>query len=118
MTNFYSPKECLKQLQDAIEYLESDRNRFKKKYNETLEETYKDNLIKEISEERDKAKASLRRGFGISEKEYKNIQDWITEHSKNCRGWYKYIFTPTALGVNGEIVCGRCGEKFNFAEIG
>lgn len=118
MIKLTSPKEVFKQAEELVERLQNERDFYKKKYNEALNEAYKDNLVKEIKEECDKAKASLLRGFGISEKEHEEILKWIRKHDKKCRGHYKYIFTPTPFGVAGDIVCNICGEKFNFQEIG
>lgn len=118
MINLVSPKEIFKHLEELFEHLQKERDYYKEKYNEALNETYKDKLVKEFKEECDKAKASLRRGFSISKKEHEEILKWIKEHNKKCRGYYKYVFTPTPLGVAGDIVCDRCGEKFNFQEIG
>ena len=118
MINLTSPKEVFKHLEELVERLQNERDYYKGKYNEALNEIYKDKLVKEFKEECDKAKTSLRRGFGISEKEHEEILKWMKKHNQKCRGHYKYIFTPTSLGVAGDVVCNVCGEKFNFQEIG
>jgi len=61
------------------------------------------------------------RGFPITKDQQTKIATWRAEH--NCRyrnkkigGYCHYTFTPTPIGVAGEIVC-SCGKKFTFQEI-
>lgn len=61
------------------------------------------------------------RGFPITKDQQTQIATWQAEH--NCRyrnkkigSYCHYTFTPTPIGVVGEIVC-SCGEKFTFQEI-
>lgn len=51
----------------------------------------------------------------ISKEEYEACQKWISE-GKHFGHEYSYVFTPTQLGLVGEIIC-RCGESFEFRSI-
>ena len=92
-------------------------------------EHYKDDELKKMSEELAEARADLNRGFGISEKEQAAIAKWVKKHEAECHsntdgfprggaigGCYDYIFTPTSIGVVGEIKC-NCGKSFTFQNL-
>ena len=95
--------------------------------------TYKDTEVKKLLEENERLKTDNRRGFPISEEEDKAIKKWCKKHdakvhglttsklqmkSMGCSGGrYIYKFTPTGLGVAGEVIC-SCGASFEFQHIG
>lgn len=101
----------------TIERLREENKRIK-------EETYKDKEIASLVAERDRYREEWRRGFPISKEEKEKIDSWMKDHEEKCKGGhgccggkYSYEFTPTGLGVVGEIVCNRCGEEFSFSEL-
>lgn len=65
-------------------------------------------------------------GFPISKEEKESIRHWIDEHEYEKHGGklyggaiggaYTYKFTPTSIGIVGEVEC-NCGEKFCFREL-
>lgn len=61
-------------------------------------------------------------GFPITEKEKEKIDEWAKTHECTTRGtraegYRKFIFSPTELGVVGEVKC-SCGQTFTFRELG
>ena len=108
-----------------IKYLEKENKELK-------DGTYKYSELQEMKTDLEKARANLRRGFGISEAEEKKIEEWKKKHEAEvhgavttsqrlklggcCGGGYTYMFIPTSIGIIGEIKC-NCGEKFTFCEM-
>lgn len=61
-------------------------------------------------------------GFPITEEEKEKIDEWAKTHECKTRGtraegYRKFIFSPTELGVVGEVKC-SCGQTFTFRELG
>lgn len=128
----YDLDDCLKAIkqrnednEETIEYLKEENRKLKEEYS-------KDEEIQKMKAEVDKAKQDLYRGFPITEREQKKIDNWRKKHEeevhnaktfdqrlKRCGcigGNYKYIFIPTSIGVIGTIKC-NCGAEFDFSEI-
>ena len=88
-------------------------------------EYYRDELIAELQGRIKELEDRLFSGesFNITEEEKIKIQEWVRQHTKEKHndndycgaivGRYSYVFTPTSLGLVGEIQC-SCGEKFCF----
>lgn len=60
-------------------------------------------------------------GFPITEEEKEKIDEWAKTHECTIRGtraegYRKFIFSPTELGVVGEVKC-SCGQTFTFREL-
>lgn len=58
-------------------------------------------------------------GFPITEEEKEKIDEWTKTHECTTRGtlrYRKFIFSPTELGVVGEVKC-SCGQTFTFREL-
>lgn len=60
-------------------------------------------------------------GFPITEEEKEKIDEWAKTHECTTRGtrvegYRKFIFSPTELGVVGEVKC-SCGQTFTFREL-
>lgn len=86
-----------------------------------------------MQERLDEMQKDYWRGFPITEKEQKAIDEWKKKHNEEAHGYttdymrmraegcsggrYAYQFLPTALGTSGVIKC-SCGAKFEFQEIG
>lgn len=92
------------------------------------DEKWKDSELQKMKEELKEVRADARRGFPISESEYKAAMDWINSHEASKHpskhpfprggaigGSYQWIFTPTSIGTFGEIKC-SCGDSFTFQE--
>lgn len=121
-----SIEQKFNQQNKLIEYLS---NRVK----QLESETYKDEEIQRLSDELDKVKKDLCRGFPISIEEQTAIDQWKKKHDEEDHsyvtfdqrlraegvsgGRYSYHFVPTSLGTSGVVRC-SCGAEFEFQEIG
>jgi hypothetical protein len=89
-------------------------------------EKWKDKQLQEMKKDYDEMQKAIWRGFPISEEEGKAINEWSDNHIKEKHlksgyilpkgACYKYIFTPTSIGIVGEVEC-SCGEKFVFQDL-
>lgn len=111
--------------EETIEYLRKENKKIK-------DEAYKDSELDCMKKELEKTKEDLYRGFPISEKEEKAIEEWRLKHEAEAHGrktleqrlaahgaiggGYTYVFTPTSIGVVGEVKC-SCGETFTFQDL-
>lgn len=132
-THVYDLDDCLRAIkcrnkdnEDTIEYLRKENKRLK-------EENYKDNELQKIKQQLERMKADYWRGFPITEKEEKAIEEWKKKHEEEVHGLttdkmrlkaqgvsggrYSYHFVPTTIGTSGVIRC-SCGAEFEFQEIG
>ncbi len=106
-----------------IKYLEEENKKLK-------DETYKDSELAEMKEKYESMKKDLMRGFPISEKEERRIEQWRLKHEVEVHGrdtlekrlaahgaadgGYTYEFYPCGIGIFGTIKCCNCGAKFDF----
>lgn len=108
-----------------VKYLEEENKKLKDK-------TYKDSELAEMKEKYESMRKDLMRGFPISEKEEKRIEEWRLKHESEVHGrdtlekrvaghgatggGYTYAFYPCGIGIFGTIKCCNCGAKFDFQE--
>lgn len=94
-------------------------------YEELKKESWRDDILNKMKQERDQALKERRLGFAMTQEECNRIREWKNQHIKEKHfdnqygatgGSYKYIFTPTFMGVSGEIEC-TCGDKFCFRKL-
>lgn len=100
------------------EYLREENKRIKS-------ETYKDEELVRMKKEYDQMSDDYYRGFPISEKEHKKINEWIKKQMEKhparegaIGGRFIYEFIPTGIGVSGTIRDSLTGDSFNFQELG
>lgn len=124
--------ELCEALKRKFEDKEERIERLKEELEKLKSENWKDKELQDMKEKLDEMKKAYYRGFPISEKEEKDIQNWIKEHEKKYHppietpfgkfrggaigGCYSYIFTPTSIGTVGTIKC-NCGKEFTFQEL-
>ena len=132
---YKSSKDIAEIFGEILDNYESNERTIKylrEKNQELKKEAYKDSELASMKKELEKAKEDLYRGFPISEEEEKSIEEWRLKHEAEAHGRdtlekrlsahgaiggrYTYIFTPTSIGVIGEIRC-SCGETFIFQDI-
>lgn len=92
------------------------------------DEHYKDKKLQEMQKTLNTMRDDLNRGFSISSDELDAIQEWFDKHKEKDPGMegklikypkhyiHHYVFTPTEIGIVGEVVC-HCGEKFEFQSL-
>ena len=103
-----------------------NENEYLRKENERLKsEAYKDEELSKMKEKYDQMSKDYYRGFPISEKEEKKIDEWIEKQMEKhpsgrstIGGRFTYEFFPTSIGTDGSIIDGLTGDKFNFQELG
>lgn len=132
-TKVHKLEDCLNSIKYRIEDNENQIKRLEEENKQLKSENYKDEELTKMKSELEEMRASFYRGFPISEKEQKAIEEWQRRHDKEVHslktlderlkaggctgGRYKYIFTHTSIGVSGAVVC-SCGARFEFQEIG
>jgi hypothetical protein len=103
-----------------------NENEYLRKENDRLKsEAYKDEELSKMKEKYDQMSKDYYRGFPISEKEEKKINEWIKQQMEKhpsgrstIGGRFTYEFFPTSIGTAGSIIDGLTGDKFNFQELG
>jgi len=102
-----------------------NQNEWLRKENERLKsETYKAEELSKMKEKYDQMSNDYYRGFPISEKEEKKIQEWKEKQLEKhpgiggvSGGRFRYEFVPTGLGTVGTIIDGFTKEKFTFQDL-
>jgi hypothetical protein len=118
---------CVGAIIDRINEAEEEKQKAQAKVKEYETSINADVRVKEIKAKYEEATQALYRGFGISKKEYEQIDHWKKEHDakrhglnsieKRMRadgaigGRYTYEFLPTSIGTVGTCVCGKCKQK-------
>ena len=118
-------KKTLQQVYDHYRNV-CNQNDYLRKENERLKsEAYKDEELSKMNEKYDQMSKDYYRGFPISEKEDKKINEWIEKQMEKVPGIggasggrFTYQFTPTGLGTSGTVIDGFTGDKFTFQELG
>ena len=111
--------------EDRIKYLEEENKKIQ-------EENWAEEKYQKMQSRYEAMQKDYYRGFPISEEEKRKIREWQEKHDiekhkadtleKRLRlegasgGRFKYIFTPTSIGITGYIQC-SCGEKFYFQDF-
>ena len=126
-------------IDEALELIkkENDCNeRIIKNLRESLrklrDEYDKDEEIQKMKDEVKCMRADLNRGFPISEKEEKRIEEWQKKHDEEVHGLntlekkiaaegciggrYSYYFVPTSICTVGTCKC-SCGAEFVFQNL-
>lgn len=112
-------------LKIKFEEQEKQNENLRKQLKEITDEKWKDKTLQQLKDKLEKEKSKY--CFSISSEELEKINEWIEEHEKTKHskdrfprggaigGCYKYIFTPTSIGVFGSIQY-SCGTCFTFQE--
>lgn len=83
------------------------------------DERWKDEALQELNALLKKQEEDLNRGFRITAKEQASIDEWLKNHqhpSGAIGGTHSYVFTPTSIGIMGEIRC-VCGKSYTFSDL-
>lgn len=118
-------KKVFQELYDHYRSVYKDNEWLEKENKRLKSEAYKDEELSKMKETYDKMKDDYYRGFPISEREQKKINEWqdkIIEKypagKATIGGRFTYKFYPTSIGTSGTIVDNISGEKFEFQELG
>ena len=114
--------ERINDIKQFILMLIHNNDRLQKQLNELYDEKWADKTLQKINEELLQAKSDMHRGFPISEKDEKKINQWILKHDENVHlnpnhyhgvsgGGYEFSFYPTGLGTIAHCVCTNCKQQ-------
>lgn len=116
-------EQLLQQIYDHFRNLDSQNNYLRKENAQLKSESYKNEELSKMKVEYERMKSAYFRGFPISEKEDKKINDWIKEicdkypcNTGVSGGRFIYKFTPTGIGTFGIIIDSFSNEKLEFQE--
>ena len=119
-------------LKDKFEKQEEENNRLKEENEKLKTGLFEKEEMARLKNEYNKMLKDCIRGFPISEEEQETIEHWKEQHElekhnlKTFNQWlafqgvsggrYTYVFTPTAIGIVGEVKC-TCGDSFEFQSL-
>lgn len=119
-------------LKARYETQELQNERLREENEKLKSEHYSEDALAEMKQKLDSMTSGYRRGFPISEDELKAIDEWRVAHDaeahnaktaeERCKlsgvsgGRFKYVFTPTGLGIVGVVQC-SCGSEFCFRNL-
>ena len=97
-------------------------------------ENYKDSELSEMKKHVEAIKKNYAHCMPLSEDEWTDIEDWQDKHLKEVHGVkteddyiefaastggvFEYDFIPNSLGILRIYKCGKCGEEFDFSDMG
>lgn len=126
-------EQCLDRAKELYKRELMQNKSLREENSKLRDEHYKDKKLSAMKQKLDKMTDDYWRGFSISEKEEKAIEEWKKTHDETahgyttermrlkaegcCGGRYTYVFVPTSIGTFGKIVC-NCGAEFEFQELG
>jgi len=118
-------KKTLQKVYDHYRDVCRQNDYLRKKIEKVKSEKYADEELSKMKEKYDQMSKDYYRGFPISEKEEKKINEWIKQQMEKhpsgrytIGGRFTYEFFPTSIGTAGSIIDGLTGDKFNFQELG
>lgn len=127
----HSFDDCVESLSYLHKEQEHTIKRLNKQVKDLKEEHFKDTKLAEMQKRLDEMKEDYLRGFPLSKDEETAISKWKDNHIRRKHwdvknkcpkytgaigGTFSYQFTPTGIGVIGEIRC-SCGECFCFRDL-
>lgn len=106
----------VQQAKDLLDDLLEERNCLREEVRKLRNEAYLNEKLKVLEEENRKLWAERNSSaFVVTEEEQKAIDEWIRENHYDI-GNSEYRFTPTAIGVFGEVMRVPYGKVFTFRE--
>lgn len=122
--------ECLEMLRRHQEHYKLRINYLEKENERITDEHFKDEYVRKANESIEIIRADMMRGFPITEEEQADITKWQEQHIIECHpkaannpnyfgpagGNWIYCFTPTTIGILGEVKC-YCGAKHIFSSF-
>lgn len=125
--------ELLQKIKNAFDEKNKKIKVLKNEIYELKDSNYRDKELSKLKAELDNAREDLYRGFSITEDDINRINEWKRKHEEEAHGLktmedrqmaqgcmggvYEFRFIPTSIGIIGEVICSRCGEKFTFQEL-
>ena len=115
----YQSQNIVNDLLKRLRQLELSVESLKKENAELKSEHYKDEQLSNIKDKLNKMEKDYYRGFPISEEEEEQInkfQDKYRKYYGAIGGAFTYKFTPTSIGVIGEVIAPN-SESLIFKDL-
>ena len=116
----HQSQNIVNDLLKRLRQLELSVKNLRKENAELKSEHYKDEQLSDMKDKLNRMKKDYYRGFPITEDEKKQIDNFINKYrGKNfgaIGGAFTYKFTPTSIGIAGEVI-GPNGESLTFKEL-
>lgn len=115
----YQSQNIVNDLLKRLRQLELSVENLKKENAELKSEHYKDEQLSNMKDKLNRMKKDYYRGFPISEEEEEQInkfQDKYRKYYGAIGGAFTYKFTPTSIGVIGEVIAPN-SESFVFKDL-
>ena len=115
----YQSQNIVNDLLKRLRQLELSVESLKKENAELKSEHYKDEQLSNMKDKLNRMEKDYYRGFPISEEEEEQInkfQDKYRKYYGAIGGAFTYKFTPTSIGVIGEVIAPN-SESFVFKDL-
>ena len=113
-TRSLNPYELLEKIKDYIDIINKDKDSYINELRELRDNYDRDAEIKILKQQLDHMRDNSL--IILTKEEKRKIEEFQNEHYKKCKGYYKFILTPTGLGTAIEIKCEKCGETLDVTD--
>ena len=113
-TRSLNPYELLEKIKDYIDIINKDKDSYINELRELRDNYDRDAEIKILKQQLDHMRDNSL--IILTREEKRKIEEFQNKHYKKCKGHYKFILTPTGLGIVIEIKCEKCGETLDVTD--
>lgn len=117
MQTIYPTDEICEIIKTKCEDLEAGLAYYKKLYEESQTEIYKENEFQKLQNKIEEQDRLLKNSFYLTPEEKAKIDAFYKEHSKAHEAHLSYIFTPLGIGTVGKVRCTTCCSEYTFRDL-